>query len=92
MGMPFFLRFFDAPCCKSHLFHARNFRALIDFQREVFTITKGMSLPDPLWIIAAFHFGITDMTENPETGNSVDNVRKIAPVLNKSLKRGLFPD
>ena len=66
--------------------------ALIDFQREVFTITKGMSLPDPLWIIAAFHFGITDMPENPETGNSVDNVRKIAPVMNKSLKRGLFPD
>ena len=48
----------DGPCHKSHLFRARNFRELIDFQFEAFTITEAIRLLDQPadFIIKAFHF------------------------------------
>ena len=63
----------DGPCHKSHLFHARNFGELIDFQLEVFTIPKAIRLFDQPadFIIEAFHFSIADMPKSPETDNSV---------------------
>ena len=63
----------DGPCHRSHLFHARNFGELIDFQLEVFTIPKAIRLFDQPadFIIEAFHFSIADMPKSPETDNSV---------------------
>ena len=54
-------------------FSARNSRKLIDFQLEVFMITKAISLLDQPadFIVKAFHFGIADMLECPEADNSV---------------------
>ena len=63
----------DGPCHRTHLFHARNFGELIDFQLEVFTIPKAIRLFDQPadFIIEAFHFSIADMPKSPETDNSV---------------------
>ena len=53
-----FFSLIDGPCHKSHLFHARKFRELIDFQFEAFTITEAIRLLDQPadFIIKAFHF------------------------------------